>query len=1069
MAAPPSVTPTKSKKEQEQEQLQAEAKEHLKTLEGRVVIKPQQELAQSAINHRDKNACTVYDEGTGKYKYRSCCGTGTVELGVYGAGVSLYFQFLRQMGLVFLCCALVVLPNLAFNINGNMIVENSALYKYLGMTTIGNLGACADGICDTEEEMQERCMWNHFPCEMKLKDITQWLGLADGVSILLVLAWGIYFKNVHIPWTVRQNDDAHLTPADFTVEIRVLPYDLKEEHRSYKDKLQTHFLQVLQSLGADVGPEAIVEVCLVRDYEGAIKTFLSKGQLILDQQADVMHMKMYENDQNKFNRYEKSAVKKYEKMKKIEHSIQTQAEKSDDERGVVRAFVTFRKASYKSKVLNHYRFSTFTLFRCCQRKELRFAGSPLLARNACEPSDLYWENLDFAMWKRAIRILFVVLLTVILLIICAATLVFFQSLSKSTLASTSEALVWVVKSTPSTGTCLSFCDLEFFNDRLCSGNADTSDDWPTAKVFDQFNDYGQMNSSCSQKWSSPCTSASDYQAACGAAVAGATDWLGFQFETKQQVQCWQATLPDNTPVSEVQIFGCPTAPPPVAERGCWAVEENCAPFYANKELTAASTSWQSLNNKVSADMSCNATIELDVAKARWEGFAEGSEERFLNPIVNCFCQQQVLSVGPAFTFPPYDTEEKKVCEDWIVNNAMVVVKLLGATGMVLIINQILLFIYEYLVSFERHCTVTEVALSQFWKLFLAQMVNTGILVLLVNASLNLPTALAFLRVMNIGSGQFDELSVSWYVSVGTGICITIFVQVFSTTVPPLVMAFIVKPCLACCFKRGEHVEARLQKIYTLPPWNLSLRMAQTLTVVFVICMYSGGMPALYSVGFLYSIVAFWLDKWCLLHGSSKPPAYNEAILQVCMVFLPLAGFLHTVVAGWTFGNTALVPSNWSSLLGIAEILFMSEEDYNQVTTAYRSAPFKAKKELQWRYYNARMMDMAREGCWLIFCIFVVFVTYYVIVWSYRLLLKPFLSPVVFAMKDCCSCKKQAEDDQADTWDDCLKELQKHNMLSSYLLSANPVYEAAAVAIAHGDAMAARRTTERAEPPEEVAL
>ena len=34
--------------------------------------------------------------------------------------------------------------------------------------------------------------------------------------------------------------------------------------------------------------------------------------------------------------------------------------------------------------------------------------------------------------------------------------------------------------------------------------------------------------------------------------------------------------------------------------------------------------------------------------------------------------------------------------------------------------------------------------------------------------------------MNIGSGQFDELSVSWYVSVGTGICITIFVQAESS-------------------------------------------------------------------------------------------------------------------------------------------------------------------------------------------------------------------------------------------------------------------------------------------------
>lgn len=72
--------------------------------------------------------------------------------------------------------------------------------------------------------------------------------------------------------------------------------------------------------------------------------------------------------------------------------------------------------------------------------------------------------------------------------------------------------------------------------------------------------------------------------------------------------------------------------------------------------------------------------------------------------------------------------------------------------------------------------MTEVTLSQFWKLFLAQMVNTALLVLLVNASLEIPPVLQFLRVLQIGSGQFDELSVTWYVSVGTGICLTIFIQ-----------------------------------------------------------------------------------------------------------------------------------------------------------------------------------------------------------------------------------------------------------------------------------------------------
>lgn len=159
---------------------------------------------------------------------------------------------------------------------------------------------------------------------------------------------------------------------------------------------------------------------------------------------------------------------------------------------------------------------------------------------------------------------------------------------------------------------------------------------------------------------------------------------------------------------------------------------------------------------------------MEVAKARWESFASGSDERMLNPIINCFCQQQTLSQGAGFAFPPYDTDEKMICEAWIMNNAAVVGKVVGAALAVLVINQVLLLIYEYLVAFERHCTVTEVTLSQFWKLFLAQMVNTALLVLLVNASLNLPPVLQFLQVFQVGSGQFDELSVTWYVSVGTG-------------------------------------------------------------------------------------------------------------------------------------------------------------------------------------------------------------------------------------------------------------------------------------------------------------
>ena len=479
---------------------------------------------------------------------------------------------------------------------------------------------------------------------------------------------------------------------------------------------------------------------------------------------------------------EKKSIKKYAQMKRLEYSIRTQAAMSDEQRGVVRAFVTFSKASYKEKVLDHYRFSRFFMFRCCQNKDLRFEGAPLLLKEACEPSDLYWENLDFAPWKRWCRVCFVILLTFIFLIICSAALVFFQSLSKSTLASVNEHTVWVVKTTPDSNTCLGgLCELEMFSDRLCSSNGDTSASWTTVKIFDQFNDYGaSLGSGCSNSWTSPCSSAilrSQHVSACGGTDADAslsTDWVGFHFEDKQQVQCWAATF--QMKPEQVQLFGCPSAPPAVANRTCWTVEENCAPMYFNELVPGTATTWTATDNKVAPDTSCSTDIAVDVAKARWESFASGSDDRILNPIINCFCQQQALSQGAGFAFPPYDTEEKQICEAWIINNAAVVGKVVGAALAVLVINQILLLIYEYLVAFERHCTVTEVTLSQFWKLFLAQMVNTALLVLLVNASLELPPVLQFLQIFQVGSGQFDELSVTWYVSVGTGICITIFMQ-----------------------------------------------------------------------------------------------------------------------------------------------------------------------------------------------------------------------------------------------------------------------------------------------------
>ena len=154
---------------------------------------------------------------------------------------------------------------------------------------------------------------------------------------------------------------------------------------------------------------------------------------------------------------------------------------------------------------------------------------------------------------------------------------------------------------------------------------------------------------------------------------------------------------------------------------------------------------------------------------------------------------------------------------------------------------------------------------------------------------------------------------------------------------------------------------------------------------------------------------------------------------------------------------------------MVEILFgKSKADYETIISSYNAAPRRDKPAMQWDYLEARMMDMAREGSWLIFCTFLAFVVYYVLLWSYKLLLRPFLSPICFALRECCcSCVGKKKAAEGASWDTCVHECRKHSTLTSYLLKNNPTYHSAAVAIAHGD-RAHKRASEAVEAEVEAA-
>merc|ERR1719228_282455 len=99
----------------------------------------------------------------------------------------------------------------------------------------------------------------------------------------------------------------------------------------------------------------------------------------------------------------------------------------------------------------------------------------------------------------------------------------------------------------------------------------------------------------------------------------------------------------------------------------------------------------------------------------------------------------------------------------------------------------------------------------------------------------------------------------------------------------------------------------LKEVWVLPEWNIALRMAQSMNIICCIMVYSGGMPILYAIGFLYCMLAYWLDKYALLRGSRRPPGYSAAIIKACMALIPLAAFLHSIFSGFVLGNPRVFP------------------------------------------------------------------------------------------------------------------------------------------------------------------
>jgi hypothetical protein len=103
-------------------------------------------------------------------------------------------------------------------------------------------------------------------------------------------------------------------------------------------------------------------------------------------------------------------------------------------------------------------------------------------------------------------------------------------------------------------------------------------------------------------------------------------------------------------------------------------------------------------------------------------------------------------------------------------------------------------------------------------------------------------------------------------------------------------------------KTSALTQRQLNKAYAGPEVELSERYGAIMNAVFVILMYSPGMPIIYLCGVIFFATAYWVDKITLLEIFKKPGSLDSTLVRLASDKFHWAIYLHLAFATWMFGS-----------------------------------------------------------------------------------------------------------------------------------------------------------------------
>ena len=216
---------------------------------------------------------------------------------------------------------------------------------------------------------------------------------------------------------------------------------------------------------------------------------------------------------------------------------------------------------------------------------------------------------------------------------------------------------------------------------------------------------------------------------------------------------------------------------------------------------------------------------------------------------------------------------------------------------------------KLLSQFQRFHTKTEEKASSIVKMFLIQLINTGLVILLVNARI---TEIRLPEFIPLFQGKYQDFTVEWYRVVGSTISFTMLINIITPhtgAIIGMLMGGLFKCMDRGCSCDKRRTKKRLQEdyenTYMGPEFLIEIRYSQILASFYIMMIYSSGMPLLYPIGMLQYFFTYWVDKFLFLRLYKTPPRYGIEMSEVTRKTMVVAVFLHWLFAFYMYSNSQI--------------------------------------------------------------------------------------------------------------------------------------------------------------------